>query len=192
MSSKRKDLLAFALTGALCLWTPVMDTCGTQAFALPQDAAPKQDTRDEESAKKSKKDSHSDKTAKEKSKTEARPERPAANAGKQAPQERTQQPATQQHAAKQNAHYQFRSQDRSKLRQHFQSQLAQVNRANRPRITAGVTLEPSYQTYIVPVPQEVIVALAPPPPGYVFGYYDGYVFVYDPSTFFVIEVIDLL
>ncbi len=204
MSSKRKNLLAFALGGALCAWAPVTGICRPQIFANPQDSAPKQDTRDDESAKKVKKDSRNDKTVSEKSKTEARsqesthqekqhPKQTTSSTERQAPQEHAQRPAAQGRTARPaNAHYQFRSQDRPKLRQHFQAQLAHVNRANRPHIAAGVQLEPSYQTYIVPVPQEVIVDLAPPPPGYVFGFYDGYVIVYDPATFFVIDVIDLL
>ena len=34
--------------------------------------------------------------------------------------------------------------------------------------------------------------LPPPPPGYMMGYFDGYVVVYDPVTYFVADVVDLL
>jgi hypothetical protein len=42
-----------------------------------------------------------------------------------------------------------------------------------------------------PVPAAVIRELAPPPPGYVFGYIDGYCVVYNPTTLLIADVIDL-
>jgi hypothetical protein len=38
----------------------------------------------------------------------------------------------------------------------------------------------------------VLAYLPPPPPGYLVGYYDGYVVVYDPTTYFIANVVDLM
>lgn len=151
------------------------------------------------------------------SQTPARPEHPAetqprnGNTGRQA-QERQNRPAEQQprsegapaqnrgaqvaqgggHRAAPNAHYQFRQQDTPRLRQHFQSQLAHVDRHNRPHVAAGGYLSGNWQTYIVPVPVDVVTYLPPPPEGYQLAFYDGYIIVYDPSTGLILDVIDLL
>ena len=50
----------------------------------------------------------------------------------------------------------------------------------------------SYIQYVTPLPPPVIGYLPPPPPGYRMGYYQGYVVVYDPTTYFILNVIDLL
>jgi hypothetical protein len=42
------------------------------------------------------------------------------------------------------------------------------------------------------VPPDVYGYLPPPPPGYQMGYYDGYVVVYDPVTYFITNLIDLM
>ncbi|HLH38839.1 MAG TPA: hypothetical protein VKX39_06800 [Bryobacteraceae bacterium] len=41
------------------------------------------------------------------------------------------------------------------------------------------------------MPETVVAELPPPPPGYVFGYIDGYCVVYDPRTGYIADVIDL-
>jgi len=78
-----------------------------------------------------------------------------------------------------------------RLKQHFQSQLAHVDRNNRPHIVAGGSLQGNWRTYIVPVPTEVITYLPPVPEGYQLGFYDGYIIVYDPYSGLVLDVIDL-
>ncbi len=35
-------------------------------------------------------------------------------------------------------------------------------------------------------------SMPPIPPGYQAGYFDGYVVVYDPVTYFIADVLDLL
>jgi hypothetical protein len=90
-----------------------------------------------------------------------------------------------------NAHYQFRRQDTPRLRQHFQSQLARVDRSHRPHVVAGGSLSGSWQTYIVPVPVEEVTYLPPVPEGYQLGFYYGYIVVYDPYSGLVLDVIDL-
>ena len=49
-----------------------------------------------------------------------------------------------------------------------------------------------YIPYITALPPNVYGYLPPPPPGYNMGYYNGYVVVYDPVTYFIANVVDLL
>jgi hypothetical protein len=90
-----------------------------------------------------------------------------------------------------NAHYQISRQQAPKLRQHFQSQLAHVNRNNRPHVVVGGSLPSGWQTYIVPVPVEEFSYLPPVPEGYQMAFYNGYIIVYDPYSGLVLDVIDL-
>ena len=46
--------------------------------------------------------------------------------------------------------------------------------------------------YITAVPPGLYGYLPPTPPGYQMGYFDGYVVVYDPLTYFIANVVDLL
>jgi hypothetical protein len=46
--------------------------------------------------------------------------------------------------------------------------------------------------YISSLPPNLYGTLPPPPPGYSMGYFDGYVVVYDPVSYFIANVIDLL
>ncbi len=46
--------------------------------------------------------------------------------------------------------------------------------------------------YLSAVPSQLYGQLPPFPPGYQAGYFDGYVVVYDPLTYFIADVIDLL
>jgi hypothetical protein len=70
--------------------------------------------------------------------------------------------------------------------------LGGINRANRPRFVIGGFFPYTYIPYITPLPPNVYGYLPPPPPGYQMGYYDGYVVVYDPLTYFIANVVDLL
>jgi hypothetical protein len=64
--------------------------------------------------------------------------------------------------------------------------------ASRPRFVIGGFFPWAYVSYITPLPQPVYGYLPPPPPGYQMGYYQGYVVVYDPLTYFIANVIDLM
>lgn len=46
--------------------------------------------------------------------------------------------------------------------------------------------------YLSPVPPSMWGMLPPIPPGYQVGYYNGYVVVYDPVTYYIVGVIDLM
>lgn len=196
MQFKRINFLAFALAGVL----PVVLATSTPVHA--QDQSTQQDERAKE-RKKSSQDTRAEKRSDQKTETESKPSNATRREDvkrQNAPNQERPEAARTQSArsaqgrpqAQPNAHYHFRSQDRSKLRQHFQSQLAQVNRANRPHVVAGGQLPPNYQTYIVPVPSDVVVYLEPPPPGYEIAFFEGYVIVYDPTTGLILDVIDLL
>jgi hypothetical protein len=58
--------------------------------------------------------------------------------------------------------------------------------------TIGGYFPYTYITYLSPLPPALYGQIPPPPPGYQVGYYDGYVVVYDPATYFIASVIDLL
>lgn len=88
--------------------------------------------------------------------------------------------------------YSFRPNDRAYLHRYYLSRLGAINRANRPRFIIGGFFPYAYIPYLSPLPPEVYGYLPPPPPGYSMGYYDGYVVIYDPVTYFIANVIDLL
>ncbi len=88
--------------------------------------------------------------------------------------------------------YSFRSNNRAYLHRYYLRSLAGINRANRPRFVMGGFFPYAYIPYISPLPPTVYGYLPPPPPGYSMGYYQGYVVVYDPVTYFIANVIDLL
>jgi hypothetical protein len=67
-----------------------------------------------------------------------------------------------------------------------------INRARRPIYTVGGYYPYTDIGYLQPVAPDVYGYLPPPPPGYRMGYYDGYVVVYDPVTYFIVNLIDLL
>jgi hypothetical protein len=67
-----------------------------------------------------------------------------------------------------------------------------INRARRPVFAVGGYYPYADIGYLQPVPPDVYGYLAPPPSGYQMGYYDGYVVVYDPVTYFIANLIDLM
>jgi hypothetical protein len=88
--------------------------------------------------------------------------------------------------------YNFRPNNRSYLHNYYRRSLLGINRLNRPRFTIGGFFPFAYIPYITELPPQVYGQLPPPPPGYSMGYYDGYVVVYDPITYFIANVVDLL
>jgi outer membrane biosynthesis protein TonB len=94
--------------------------------------------------------------------------------------------------AQANVHYSFRSQDKTTLKQHFDSQLRSVNRSNRPSIRVGGFIPAESVTLIQPVPVEVITLLPPVPEGCVVGFWDGFIIVYYPDDFYIVTYVDLL
>lgn len=86
--------------------------------------------------------------------------------------------------------YHFRQEDGARLREHYKK-IEHVDVAHRAALVTGARLPGDWRRRIHPVPAAVIRELAPPPPGYVFGYLDGYCVVYDPTTLLIADVIDL-
>ncbi len=60
----------------------------------------------------------------------------------------------------------------------------------RPHFYAGYYIPPTYA--IQAVPPAYYAGMAPPPPGYAYGYYGGYVVAYNPTTRIISDVIDLV
>jgi hypothetical protein len=88
--------------------------------------------------------------------------------------------------------YGFRPSDRDRLRRYYATRIRAINSARRPLFTVGGYYPYADIGYLHPLPPDVYGYLPPPPPGYQMGYYDGYVVVYDPITYFIANLIDLL
>ncbi len=88
--------------------------------------------------------------------------------------------------------YSFRRTDRDALRRHYLSHLRYINRARRPHFAMGGYFPYGDIGYLSPLPPTLYGALPPPPFGYSMGYFDGYVVVYDPVSYFIANVVDLL
>lgn len=92
--------------------------------------------------------------------------------------------------AEEHHEYHFRHEDAAKLRQHYKK-IEHVDVAHRTAFVAGAHLPENWHGRMHAVPVAVIRELPPAPPGYVFGYIDGYCVVYDPATLLIADVIDL-
>jgi hypothetical protein len=88
--------------------------------------------------------------------------------------------------------YSFRPNDRSYLHRYYLSRFAAINLARRPHFIIGGFFPYGDIPYISPLPPDIYGYLPPPPPGYTMGYYQGYVVVYDPVTYFIANVIDIM
>ncbi|MGH8443933.1 MAG: hypothetical protein ACREVL_01645 [Solimonas sp.] len=88
--------------------------------------------------------------------------------------------------------YEFRQQDRAYLQQHYRRSIGSVDRGHRPQFEAGREIPRAYRGYFTPAPDSLRRRLPPPPDGYTIGYYQGYTVVYDPATFVILSVLDLL
>ncbi|HEY3928920.1 MAG TPA: hypothetical protein VGL89_11120 [Candidatus Koribacter sp.] len=89
-----------------------------------------------------------------------------------------------------NAHFTMKSEGRDKVRSYYKSHGGNHDRS--VTITRQEVLPVQIQTVIQPVPMELVGYLGPAPDGFQYGFADGYVFVYDPTTFFVIDVFEVM
>lgn len=87
------------------------------------------------------------------------------------------------------AHYQFKGDAKEKLRAHYQGEGG--SHARNVTIVREQVLPVEVQSMIQPVPADMVAYLGPAPDGFAYGYADGFVFVYDPATFWVVDVIAL-
>jgi len=80
---------------------------------------------------------------------------------------------------------------RDQLARHYGSDVRRWNNnKRRPQFTRGYTIPRNYS--IRPVPRSYWAGMAPPPAGYQYGYYDGYVVTYNPTTRIIADVMDLV
>jgi hypothetical protein len=86
--------------------------------------------------------------------------------------------------------YHFRGDDRGRFYAHYRSDADRWRGRRRPVFVTGRVVPREY--VIQPVPQSYWVSEPPPPPGYQYGYYGGYVVAYNPTTRIVGDVLDLV
>jgi hypothetical protein len=85
----------------------------------------------------------------------------------------------------------FRDQDRTNFYVRYRRDADRWRGHRRPVFVPGQVIERTY--YVQPVPRTYWVGVAPPPPpGYQYGYYEGYVVAYDPTTRMIGDVLDLV
>jgi hypothetical protein len=85
--------------------------------------------------------------------------------------------------------YHFRSDDRGRLYGYYREDADRWRGRRRPAFVTGRAFPSGY--VFRPVPESYWVG-APPPPGYQYGYYGGYVVAYNPTTRIVADVMDLV
>jgi len=90
--------------------------------------------------------------------------------------------------------YRFRSEDRGHFRGYYQGNIRQWQQRpeRRHHIRAGEQLPSDYRSRLRSMPVSYYRSMPPPPRGYRFGYYDGYVVAYNPTTRIVADVLDLV
>ena len=93
-------------------------------------------------------------------------------------------------AKKYREDYHFHNEDRGRFYAHYRSDADQWRYRRRPVFVTGRMVPREY--VIQPVPQSYWVSQPPPPPGYQYGYYGGYVVAYSPTTRIVADVLDLV
>jgi Ni/Co efflux regulator RcnB len=88
--------------------------------------------------------------------------------------------------------FHFRDQDRGHFAVHYRSDINRWRRRPqaRPHFVRGQRIPNNYRLRVVP--QAYYASVPPPPPGYQYGYYDGYVVAYDPTTRIIADVLDLV
>jgi hypothetical protein len=93
-------------------------------------------------------------------------------------------------ANKYRGDYHFQGDDRGRLYARYRSDADQWRGRRRPVFVAGRAIPREY--VVRPVPQSYWVGAPPPPPGYQYGYYGGYVVAYNPTTRIIGDVLDLV
>lgn len=100
--------------------------------------------------------------------------------------------AAPQHHDAAHATYHFRTQDRTALRPHYQAMHQHVDAHSRWSWHRGANLPGGWHDHMMPLPAADIALLPPCPPGYLFGYYDGWAVVYDPNTGVILDAISVM
>jgi hypothetical protein len=84
----------------------------------------------------------------------------------------------------------FRDNDRDRYYSHYRADADHWRGRPRPAFAPGQRIDRGYA--IRPVPRSYWINNTPPPPGYSYGYYGGYVVVYSPKTRIIADVMDLV
>ena len=82
----------------------------------------------------------------------------------------------------------FESADRGNLQQHYGNAKSWAGKPNRPSFSEGQAIPRNYRMQSVPASYW---NGSQPPSGYSYGYYDGYVVSYNPTTRIIADVLDL-
>src|SRR6266403_5879278 len=93
-------------------------------------------------------------------------------------------------AKKYREDYHFHNEDRGRFYAQYRSDADQWRHRRRPVFVTGRVVPREY--VIQAVPQSYWVSEPPPPPGYQYGYYGGYVVAYNPTTRIIADVMDLV
>ena len=86
--------------------------------------------------------------------------------------------------------WRFQGNGRDQFYRHYQKDARRWRGRRRPQFSPGYVIPRTYR--IQPVPQSYWAGQPPPPPGYQYGYYDGYVVAYNPTTRIIADVMDLV
>ena len=88
--------------------------------------------------------------------------------------------------------YRFRDEDRQNFQPYYINDVRrwQQRPQGRPQFSRGQRIPDNYQFQLVP--QSYYRNVPPPPPGYRYGYRDGYVVAYNPTTRVIADVLDLV
>ena len=92
-------------------------------------------------------------------------------------------------AQRYNNDFRFRNEDRDRFYSHYRGDANRWRNRRRPNFAAGQVIPRGYA--IRPVPRSYWSGAPAPPPGYQYGYYDGYVVAYNPTSRIIADVLDL-
>jgi len=92
--------------------------------------------------------------------------------------------------AKKYDDWRFRGEDRGRFYSHYRRDADRWRGRRRPVFVAGQPIPRGY--VVTAVPRSYWQGVPPPPPGYQYGYYGGYVVAYDPTTRIIADVLDLV
>jgi hypothetical protein len=85
----------------------------------------------------------------------------------------------------------FRDENRANFYSYYHQDTDRWRSRRRPAFVPGQVIAPGYAMRAVPRSVWVNV-VAPPPAGYQYGYYGGYVVAYNPTTRIIADVLDLV
>jgi hypothetical protein len=93
-------------------------------------------------------------------------------------------------AKKMGPDWRFRGDEREHFRGSYDNDVRRWKGRRRPSFYSGYVVP---RTYVIQtVPPAYYSGLQAPPPGYRYGYYEGYVVAYNPTTRVIADVVDLV